>query len=173
MASPSTYVLAPQNPCEYAQAPFAGCCRCRQFLTPRTLNFARFEFRTLIFACFWTPRVRWFSHVFDGSIHANLRMRKWVKYITCESQGTIFRHAKTCENQHWFKRRAGQRPKHAKYRFEKRSTLLHANLRIRFSSMWKHAKINIILRGALGSAQNMRNSVLKKGGIWCMRISGT
>ena len=44
MASPSTYVLAPQKPCEYAQAPFAGCCRCRQFFTPRTLNFARFEF---------------------------------------------------------------------------------------------------------------------------------
>ena len=54
------------------------------------------------------------------SIHANLRMRKRVKYTTCESQGTIFRHAKTCENQHYLKRRVRQSSRHAKFRVEKK-----------------------------------------------------
>ena len=69
------------------------------------------------------------------SIHANLSMRKWVRYTTCESQGTIFRHVKTCENQHYLKRRVRQRSKHAKFRFKKRSNPLHANFSNRNTNM--------------------------------------
>ena len=79
----------------------------------------------------WRRRAR---STFFACFHANLRVHF---DSTCESQGTIFRHAKNMRN-------SGSK---------KRTNSKHANFRVQFSDMRKYAKINIILRGASGRAQ--------------------